>query len=158
MRGEYCRGRSNEARLDGSPPHAWGIRTLFAGTSFIPRFTPTCVGNTRRTISLRPRFAVHPHMRGEYACSSLSSFILFGSPPHAWGIRDSALPDAGGNRFTPTCVGNTLQQLMFWFISTVHPHMRGEYAIATDGEKQHIGSPPHAWGIRIKQNLDEAQK
>src|SRR4030042_957948 len=147
MRGEYCRGRSNEARLDGSPPHAWGIRTLFAGTSFIPRFPPTCVGNTRRTISLRPRFAVHPHMRGEYACSSLSSFILFGSPPHAWGIRDSALPDAGGNRFTPTCVGNTGTFYYSSSIWAVHPHMRGEYEVITEDGWIYYGSPPHAWGI-----------
>ena len=71
----------------GSPPHAWGIlnsSTLNYGGN---RFTPTCVGNTRCSLSWQALIPVHPHMRGEYLLRSQSYLYTF--------------------RFTPTCVGNT---------------------------------------------------
>src|SRR4030067_642262 len=33
----------------GSPPHAWGIRQALLPVSSLPRFNPTCVGNTLDT-------------------------------------------------------------------------------------------------------------
>ena len=112
----------------GSPPHAWGILTKLHSLSrqACTRFTPTCVGNTLIAIFLQQSFAVHPHMRGEYAdgipisgiyggspphawgilCSLSPPVCLFGSPPHAWGIHAHGLIRRR-SRFTPTCVGNT---------------------------------------------------
>ena len=46
MRGEYvCQMTCNPAE-PGSSPHAWGIHTAAANDQEVPRFIPTCVGNT----------------------------------------------------------------------------------------------------------------
>src|SRR2546426_581077 len=37
----------------------------------------------------------------------------------------------------------------------VHPHTRGEYEFAESGNDGRIGSPPHAWGIRLQGRRDE---
>ena len=71
------------------------------------RFTPTCVGNTRRSSILAIYTSVHPHMRGEYAPQPMSSYLV--------------------RRFTPTCVGNTRAKEPKACHEPVHPHMRGEY-------------------------------
>ena len=54
--------------------------------------------------------------------------MLLGSPPHAWGIRPPWWPRRRA--------------------SSVHPHTRGEYALAKHQKISYGGSPPHAWGIR----------
>ncbi len=50
-----------------------------------------------------------------------------GSPPYAWGIpcRISGFPS----------------------ITTVHPHMHGEYCLCPECHQPMAGSPPYAWGI-----------
>ena len=86
-RGEYADGRPTEFRLNGSPPHAWGIRFGAAAGGWAGRFTPTRVGNTERQRQWPWIQSVHPHTRGEYA---------------------EMRPDVGRlARFTPTRVGNT---------------------------------------------------
>ena len=49
-------------------------------------------------------------------------------------------------RFTPTCVGKILPNLLLRFLGTVHPHMRGENLSAFLLFFGATGSPPHAWG------------
>src|SRR4030042_696327 len=107
MRGEYVDSYTAPPTISGSPPHAWGIRSM---RSFIPRrerFTPTCVGNTYFYRHTKYQFTVHPHMRGEYGFNQKLNCIGYGSPPHAWGIRDGEHRSDERQRFTPTCVGNT---------------------------------------------------
>ena len=76
------------SRNVGSPPRAWGRPLAIAAKLAAGRFTPTRVGTTRLTTGLshgrftptrvgtRPhlaalrRLAVHPHARGDDACSS----------------------------------------------------------------------------------------
>ncbi len=119
--------RTNEARVNGSPPRAWGRLTQ----------TDTADGSD----------AVHPHVRGDGAASAehgarvvrftptcvgtawqvaLNHFNMVGSPPRAWGrlrasgwinssraVHPHVRGDGGDNnavvvhvgRFTPTCVG-----------------------------------------------------
>ncbi len=97
--------------LRGSPPHAWGILISVLFEDFL--------------------IPVHPHMRGEYGTAWELSKIQLGSPPHAWGILE-ALPELKGkDRFIPTCVGNTKRLGYDFVYHTVHPHMRGEYALET---------------------------
>ena len=71
--------------------------------------------------------AVHPHMRGEYKMPERPPYDNYGSPPHAWGIRDKLVAGLVLVRFTPTCVGNTTETAATSTAATVHPHMRGEY-------------------------------
>src|SRR4030065_159549 len=50
-------------------------------------------------------------------------------------------------RFTPTCVGNTIQPTFIPSSMPVHPHMRGEYDVFQIAFRRSIGSPPPARGI-----------
>jgi len=86
-RGEFLI-RDWPAELDaGSPPHAWGILITFAFVRSVQRFTPTRVGNSSVSASDALLFAVHPHTRGEFVVINRRVDDVFGSPPHAWGIR-----------------------------------------------------------------------
>ena len=48
VRGEYAVRYRRDPSRRGSPPRAWGIRAPWRPTWSSRRFTPTCVGNTRR--------------------------------------------------------------------------------------------------------------
>ncbi len=148
MRGEYGSACSRDSNAAGSPPHAWGIPVLCSSRSRIPRFTPTCVGNTSANSIICARNSVHPHMRGEYMDVFYPVSDPYGSPPHAWGIRRDRTPEIPEKRFTPTCVGNTYPAFFVFRRGSVHPHMRGEYALPGASRHPDTGSPPHAWGIR----------
>ena len=67
VRGEHRQLMMSAARYDGSSPCAWGTPAAGRAGVVADRFIPTCVGNTRYTIAIRSRSAVHPHMRGEHA-------------------------------------------------------------------------------------------
>ena len=127
MRGEYLALRFHGVAGRGSSPHAWGIpaRPEHRGTS--ERFIPTCVGNTGIREVAEQGDAVHPHMRGEYIITEKDKDALFGSSPHAWGILLDWMERGYGERFIPTCVGNTSGTDRLPVFQPVHPHMRGEY-------------------------------
>ena len=129
MRGEHAGQVCGVIACSGSSPHAWGTRRWQRGRTGLPRFIPTCVGNTG---SHRPPYGhapVHPHMRGEHA---------------------QYLPgDLQGPRFIPTCVGNTCPTRWPMPLAPVHPHMRGEHSVARRTGRCCAGSSPHAWGTRI---------
>jgi len=148
VRGEYWVVPTAHTRRAGSPPRAWGIRCNARPSVRQPRFTPTCVGNTRHSAIVYAVCAVHPHVRGEYSILSRHSIAWRGSPPRAWGIHTFPAAPAYSIRFTPTCVGNTSR----WFCSQrqrlVHPHVRGEYIADMPFIGHRRGSPPRAWGIR----------
>src|SRR5438128_12035572 len=106
--------------LDGSPPHAWGIRWHRAHPWQSFRFTPTRVGNTAGRRSSHAARAVHPHTRGEY--------LPWSGKPHAWGIPLATLCPESQARFTPTRVGNTKTIEPGTIDLAVHPATRGEYS------------------------------
>ncbi len=97
----------------------------------VRRFTPTCVGNT--------------------SSSAQVTKALFGSPPRAWGIRQTFRSTHPNVRFTPTCVGNTSRDVSA--AVRVHgspPRAWGIPPLSTPLSNAAIGSPPRAWGIRAK--------
>ena len=112
------------------------------------RFIPTCVGNTPCRINAPMLRPVHPHMRGEYSTPLLPRIWALGSSPHAWGILQLAGRHRNLHRFIPTCVGNTVAVSPIAALTTVHPHMRGEYPAIDRPGRLWFGSSPHAWGIR----------
>ncbi len=75
--------------------------------------------------------------------------VLVGSPPRAWGRRDMRWILFFRPRFTPTCVGKTPSRRVHEFLSTVHPHVRGEDESAWGVALRGPGSPPRAWGRRF---------
>ena len=91
--------------------------------------------------------AVHPHVRGEYCPCGVAGSGFNGSSPRAWGIRVRLLGRLFACRFIPTCVGNTATPGDELLVATVHPHVRGEYAIWTAWSSRPAGSSPRAWGI-----------
>ena len=151
----------------GSPPRAWGRRGRRSGDRTGNRFTPTCVGTTGRTRSRPPSRAVHPHVRGDDNRPVQPRSPPFGSPPRAWGRRSSPTTREAAPRFTPTCVGTTLE-LTTWMINDfgspprawgrlessvprkghflVHPHVRGDDFKGLWDSIKKVGSPPRAWG------------
>ena len=56
----------------------------------------------------------------------LSQFLVFGSPPRAWGRRGSCHNNRNITRFTPTCVGTARWPGTPCVAGTVHPHVRGD--------------------------------
>ena len=85
-------------------------------------------------------------MCGESRLPSPRSALPVGSPPHVWGKLLSPLPDAGGTRITPTCVGKAAGKLLEKAKKEDHPHMCGE-SKKSHGKCQSVpGSPPHVWG------------
>ena len=147
MRGEYPLAALPPVRTSGSSPHAWGIHSLPWPYIRPWRFIPTCVGNTAARPVTRDAPPVHPHMRGEYLVEFTELTRKRGSSPHAWGILPGTGITAGGRRFIPTCVGNTVASSRLPAVPTVHPHMRGEYQLGCEGGFENCGSSPHAWGI-----------
>jgi len=93
------------------------------------RFTPTCVGNTRRRPQSPASPAVHPHVRGEYTLPGIVTSLLSAVHPHVRGEYELSINACSSSaRFTPTCVGNTVGWGGQSTVITVHPHVRGEYA------------------------------
>ena len=147
VRGEYSSQYPCPIPAFGSPPRAWGIHCIRCPKLCTVRFTPTCVGNTPEPLPIPPASAVHPHVRGEYHLALLVMFSQTGSPPRAWGIPHLRPRRPFLDRFTPTCVGNTISKKRVDAISSVHPHVRGEYLRAMTAPSLCAGSPPRAWGI-----------
>ena len=87
-------------------------------------------------------------MRGEYCAGETLCYLMDGSSPHAWGIQGFWTASGEEIRFIPTCVGNTQANSFHSTLTTVHPHMRGEYRMTLNEIPVAVGSSPHAWGIR----------
>ncbi len=174
--GEYICAVSPLPCLLGSPPRVWGILDPQKLPASPHRFTPTCVGNTSRSLSRTRTISVHPHVCGEYLirgnnghmgigspprvwgirASRFKSLRETGSPPRVWGIRSDRLTFHGNLRFTPTCVGNTYLPSVRARLLAVHPHVCGEYLIEAASEASTYGSPPRVWGILSHQLVSTA--
>ena len=162
---------AEESGRNGSPPQAWGTRRCPRRRTSPRRFTPTSVGNTpARGVTPRSPL-VHPHKRGEHRRPQEQEAADRGSPPQAWGTRLGAIcryrrpagspPQAWGTRplvderdlprrFTPTSVGNTDAFDIGRGVHSVHPHKRGEHGAMKAGDRFVRGSPPQAWGTRVR--------
>jgi len=70
-----------------------------------------------------------------------------GSSPRVWGIQDAERAGAGGIRFIPTRVGNTIRSAAASGILQVHPHACGEYGFGFTLVRRDVGSSPRVWGI-----------
>ena len=91
VRGELGRTPSTQGRCTGSSPRAWGTRRVAELNGQVPRFIPTCVGNSAEIYGYLAAMTVHPHVRGEL--TARAQFLLDGrgSSPRAWGTRLNAV-------------------------------------------------------------------
>ena len=118
-----------EARMEETPPRAWG--RLYGVPDYVPdkRNTPTGVGKTLTYSSIIP-----PPLE---------------TPPRAWGRRLMDRERASTVRNTPTGVGKTTARRTKCRWSGKHPHGRGEDSIITNEAGEGLETPPRAWG-RLK--------
>ncbi len=142
----------------GSSPRTWGTLAVYRSPRHVFRFIPTHVGNARCERFALPRFAVHPHARGERMQSRVSDYYGAGSSPRTWGTRlaDDGRTDAG--RFIPTHVGNAATVLMLMGSGPVHPHARGERATADREGACGAGSSPRTWGTLLFHAPDHRER
>src|SRR5690606_20106322 len=128
--GTTSRSAPSSPACIGSPPRAWGRRAPQALREVHDRFTPTCVGTTPSGSQPSPAHSVHPHVRGDDVIEPAT--------------------ELGRMRFTPTCVGTTCCRPKSASRFAVHPHVRGDDATPTARARGGYGSPPRAWGRRIR--------
>ncbi len=147
-RGEHARGVSNELRVSGSSPRAWGTQAQARRDRSISRFIPTRVGNTMASVRLGLAESVHPHARGEHFVSAAASQPFRGSSPRAWGTQCNDPYFFAFPRFIPTRVGNTARNTSVRTAWPVHPHARGEHNKTACYSSLFTGSSPRAWGTR----------
>ena len=157
VRGDNWHGKRSARPCYGSPPRAWGQPTGRRIKISRVRFTPTCVGTTRCSITVYIDDEVHPHVRGDNCQRRQPLPPVPGSPPRAWGQPLHSTPPFGTARFTPTCVGTTagLDSTSAYF--AVHPHVRGDNGVVRAGRVVDIGSPPRAWGQPIAAQVIHAR-
>ena len=134
VRGDDETFLSDYAGAFGTPPRAWGRRARNRPVPSTVRYTPTCVGTTRKLRWCRWRWTVHPHVRGDDCRRHIPVGAAHGTPPRAWGRLAASCPPPRGSRYTPTCVGTTAPLTPAVPAGTVHPHVRGDDA----GTRQHI--------------------
>ncbi len=113
------------------------------------RFIPTCVGNTHRLQIGDIVLLVHPHVCGEYVTWSILASRDRGSSPRVWGILCRRSRNQPGDRFIPTCVGNTPPDSSLQKPVPVHPHVCGEYGVRRPLCLGIRGSSPRVWGILV---------
>jgi len=115
----------------GSPPRAWG-RPLAPGR--FPRglrFTPTGVGTTRSGFWRR--------------------WKPVGSPPRAWGRLGAVVKNSIKHPVHPHGRGDDAwSSPAARAARTVHPHGRGDDPIPELSHPSDLGSPPRAWGRRLR--------
>ena len=132
-----------------SSPHVWGTRSSLQDIKVKHRFIPTCVGNTLIHQFYILLHAVHPHMCGEHLLVPVQQHLKPGSSPHVWGTRLEYKGNLLGERFIPTCVGNTSINSSSIVGGAVHPHMCGEHFCRTSHSHATYGSSPHVWGTPL---------
>ena len=130
----------------GSPPRAWGQYLGDAVQRSQNRFTPTGVGTIGRCTRPSRPASVHPHGRGDNRDIKALQWMVYGSPPRAWGQLFLTLLPTLIERFTPTGVGTMSGTYRIVPTDAVHPHGRGDNLVAAAAEGINIGSPPRAWG------------
>ena len=101
---------------------------LTSSPSFL--YLPTSVGHTLLPDPASMHHSVHPHIRGAYVILLNRSSPKPGSSPHTWGIQELGGADQDRLRFIPTYVGHTACSAATALAASVHPHIRGAYALS----------------------------
>ena len=132
----------------GSSPRTWGTLPNCVMAVGAGRFIPTHVGNTCSASLVNEATTVHPHARGEHFFVGFSFVSSPGSSPRTWGTPHRQRSRNCAARFIPTHVGNTDLAVGKVALVPVHPHARGEHAVADQHMLGVAGSSPRTWGTR----------
>ena len=81
-----------------------------------------------------------------------------GSSPPTWGIPAIGQVVVQRYRFIPTYVGHTITSTLTTSLATVHPHLRGAYALGGPQPPPACGSSPPTWGILLGKKIMMLEK
>ena len=121
------------------------------------RFIPTPVGNAIDWRTISAPMSVHPHARGERACSPAIIRRCSGSSPRPWGTLRHHPDHQPEKRFIPTPVGKARQRASARCAPTVHPHARGERVGQGVRVAGGCGSSPRPWGTPCQDEPQDAR-
>ena len=124
--GENRENKFTQRQTVGTPPRVWGKLGMLKASFESLRYTPTCVGKTALCSRWSPQCPVHPHVCGENLLLLLVLMALIGTPPRVWGKRIGGSTYYPLGRYTPTCVGKTVEVITRNSEHKVHPHVCGE--------------------------------
>ncbi len=124
----------------------WGTRAPNRPPVPNRRFIPTHVGNTLILLLICHAIAVHPHACGEHHSRSGVGPRNFGSSPRMWGTLVFRGKWIDKERFIPTHVGNTKDDIERIGELPVHPHACGEHIGIAGISLWRVGSSPRMWG------------
>ena len=147
--GEHEIHRFARGMGDGSSPRVWGTHCPAPVGGLTRRFIPTGVGNTIGCQRVFHVSTVHPHGCGEHHRLAAQYPIDRGSSPRVWGTLKREQLHVQKNRFIPTGVGNTYEEVAIDFVYTVHPHGCGEHSSILLPLPATFGSSPRVWGTRL---------
>ncbi len=150
-RGERLRRHPGDLDGSGSSPRTWGTQTTGSEREITSRFIPTHVGNACQICGQMDSRSVHPHARGERCSAAKQIASAAGSSPRTWGTPHSSVILIRCFRFIPTHVGNAAGPDKSGTGKAVHPHARGERAMAGGSGRPRGGSSPRTWGTLIEQ-------
>ncbi len=110
------------------------------------RFIPADAGNRPAQSLVSPQSAVHPRGRGEQLRLFDTPLFVVGSSPRTRGTGSRVVSQLAGQRFIPADAGNSIENDMDFWESTVHPRGRGEQP--WHGHAVHVadGSSPRTRG------------
>ena len=148
--------------MDGSSLLTRGTRVCCRVALENTRFIPAYAGNSRVEVERTGLKPVHPRLRGELDLRFLVIMIVYGSSPltrgtlHFFisdklfrgsspltrGTQKSAIAAKWDQRFIPAYAGNSSHFQFPNRIWTVHPRLRGELSLASDGSPIGGGSSP----------------
>ncbi len=135
-----------------TPPQAWGRRQARSDPTGPVGNTPTGVGKTHSGGFSRSSSRKHPHRCGEDESATTAPFMVWETPPQAWGRLLKAAPFALFVRNTPTGVGKIRATSTRYTSAWKHPHRRGEDKVVTDDSGRKLETPPQAWGRPVRRN------
>ncbi len=125
-RGENDRRELGNQSVHGPSPRAWGEPTGVEMRPVSRRTIPTRVGRTFAANNSRQCLSDHPHARGENSRGPAENPRTRGPSPRAWGELSRPGGESPHTRTIPTRVGRTSAILAMKWLSSDHPHARGE--------------------------------
>ena len=90
------------------------------------RFIPAYAGKSLSEWARFPVREVHPRLRGEIKNYKHLKSVNFGSSPLTRGNHSRKQNSSHSVRFIPAYAGKSKLDLVFCFVPTVHPRLRGE--------------------------------
>ena len=136
-----------DCRRCGSSPHARGLRRRPPHRGRQDGIIPARAGFTRNDIYERFGKPDHPRTRGVYVAYFQSEGGVWGSSPHARGLRGAEVHPWAPIRIIPARAGFTRPRFQASGSTEDHPRTRGVYPGGDRGAEFAAGSSPHARGL-----------